>query len=41
MHNIHKNARGKFCATYKGVEYEFDTVLELIAATHLAKSVNR
>ena len=38
MSGIHKNAQGKLCATYKGVEYQFDTIIELMHAISIIKN---
>ena len=32
MRNMYKNAQGKLCATYKGIEYTFDSIIELMVA---------
>lgn len=38
MSDIHKNAQGKLCATYQGIEYQFDTIIELITAINTLKN---
>ena len=38
MSDIHKNAQGKLCGTYKGIEYQFNTIIELMQAISTIKN---
>jgi hypothetical protein len=37
MTNIHRNSYGKLCASYKGIEYEFESIIELMQAISIIK----
>lgn len=39
MSNIHKNARGKLCATYNDIEYEFDSIIDLLMSISTIKKM--
>ena len=35
MSNLHKNSQGKLCGTYKGIEYIFDSIIDLMMAINI------